>query len=248
MLLQDFFGQHKKCALAFSGGADSAYLLYAGLSAGCDIHAYYVKSAFQPQFELDDAKKLADELGARMTVLELDVLSDSQIVQNPVNRCYFCKKKIFHKLVEAAQTDGYDVIIDGTNASDDVAERPGMKALQELSVLSPLRECGITKGEVRSLSKAAGLFTWDKPAYACLATRIPSCVEITAEKLAATELSEKALSDLGFTDFRIRLSGNDAKIQVREEQLEKLLICRKEILEILKPYYTSVTVDLEVRS
>ena len=134
MLLQDFFGQHKKCALAFSGGADSAYLLYAGLSAGCDIHAYYVKSAFQPQFELDDAKKLADELGARMTVLELDVLSDSQIVQNPVNRCYFCKKKIFQKLVEAAQADGYDVIIDGTNASDDVAERPGMKALQELSV------------------------------------------------------------------------------------------------------------------
>ena len=113
---------------------------------------------------------------------------------------------------------------------------------------SPLRECGITKSEVRRLSKEAGLFTWDKPAYACLATRIPTGVTITAEKLHATEISEKALSDLGFTDFRIRLSGNDAKIQVREEQLEKLLIYRKEILEKLKPYYTSVTVDLEVRS
>ena len=123
-----------------------------------------------------------------------------------------------------------------------------MKAVQELKVLSPLRECGITKAEVRKLSKEAGLFTWDKPAYACLATRIPTGAQITSEKLAATETSEKVLTDLGFTDFRIRLSGTVAKIQVREEQLEKLLLYRKEILEKLKPYYSAVTVDLEVRS
>ena len=248
MTLQNFFSQNQKVALAFSGGVDSAYLLYAAIQAGCDIHAYYVKSAFQPEFELEDAKRLVKELDATMTVLNLDVLSDSNITSNPANRCYFCKKKIFSKIIEAAKADGYDVIIDGNNASDDVNDRPGMKAVQELQVRSPLRECGITKTEVRRRSKEAGLFTWNKPAYACLATRIPTGVTITAEKLHATEISEKALSDLGFTDFRIRLSGNDAKIQVREEQLEKLLIYRKEILEKLKPYYASVTVDLEVRS
>ena len=248
MTLQNFFSQNQKVALAFSGGVDSAYLLYAAIQANCDIHAYYVKSAFQPEFELKDAKRLAKELKVNMTVLELDVLSDANITSNPANRCYFCKKNIFSKIIEAAKTDGYNVIIDGNNASDDADDRPGMKAVQELQVRSPLRECGITKSEVRRLSKEAGLFTWDKPAYACLATRIPTGVTITAEKLYKTEVSEKTLSDLGFTDFRIRLSGNDAKIQVREEQLENLLIYRKEILEKLKPYYASVTVDLEVRS
>lgn len=248
MTLQDFFHQHTKAALAFSGGVDSAYLLYAGLQSGCDIHAYYVKSAFQPQFELEDARKLAEMLGAKMTILELDVLSEPLVVQNPANRCYYCKKKIFSRIIEAAKADGYDVIIDGNNASDDADDRPGMKAVKELSVLSPLRECSLTKPEIRRLSKEAGLFTWNKPAYACLATRIPTGVKITADKLFATEISEKTLTDLGFTDFRIRLSVNDAKIQVREEQLEKLLLYRKEILEKLKPYYSAVTVDLEVRS
>ena len=140
------------------------------------------------------------------------------------------------------------MLIDGNNASDDSADRPGMKAVEELQVRSPLRECGITKEEVRRLSKEAGLFTWNKPAYACLATRIPTGCEITLDKLTVTESSEKALAELGFTDFRIRLSGNDAKLQVREEQLEKLLLYRKEILERLKPCYSAVTVDLEVRS
>lgn len=248
MTLQDFFKQQNRVALAFSGGVDSAYLLYAGVKSGCDIHAYYVKSAFQPQFELEDAVKLAEELGAKMTVLELDVLSDLQVVCNPANRCYYCKKLIFGNIINAAKADGYEVLIDGTNASDDASDRPGMRALQELQVRSPLRECGITKSEVRKRSKEAGLFTWNKPAYACLATRIPTGTEITADKLYATEMSEKALTDLGFTDFRIRLSGQDAKIQVREEQLEKLLLYRREILEKLKPYYSAVTVDLEVRS
>lgn len=248
MNLKVFFEQHNKVALAFSGGVDSAYLLYAALQYGCDVHAYYVKSAFQPQFELDDAIKLATELGAAMTVLDLDVLSEPLIIQNPANRCYYCKKRIFGKISEAARADGYDILLDGTNASDDASDRPGMKALQELSVRSPLRECGLTKAEVRRLSKEAELFTWNKPAYACLATRIPTGTEITYDKLQVTESSEKILSDLGFSDFRIRMSEKDAKIQVREEQLEKLLLYRKQILEKLKPYYGSITVDLEVRS
>ena len=248
MTLQDFFIQNPKLALAFSGGVDSAYLLYAAIQAGCDVHAYYIKSAFQPQFELDDAQKLARELDAKMTVLDLDVLSDPVITQNPVNRCYYCKKKIFGTILKAAKKDGYDTLMDGNNASDDANDRPGMKAVQELKVCSPLRECNISKDEVRRLSKEAGLFTWNKPAYACLATRIPAGEIITKDNLYATEISEKALADLGFTDFRIRRIGHTAKIQVREEQLEKLLLYRKEILEKLKPYYAAVTADLEVRS
>lgn len=248
MTLNDFFTEHPSVALAFSGGVDSAYLLYAGIHFGCDIHAYYVKSDFQPQFELEDALMLAGELDAKMTVLELDVLSDPSITSNPANRCYYCKKKIFGKIMEAAKADGYSLLIDGTNASDDAGDRPGMKALQELSVRSPLRECDITKAEVRQLSKEAGLFTWDKPAYACLATRIPTGNSITKEKLSVTETSEKLLSDMGFSDFRVRLSGKDAKLQMREEQLEKVLSHREVILEKLKPYYSSVTLDLETRS
>lgn len=248
MNLNTFFKEHQKMALAFSGGVDSAYLLYAGITAGCDIHAYYVHSAFQPQFELEDAKRLARELNASMTVLELDIFSESQITQNPANRCYFCKQKIFGTILKAAHNDGYELLIDGTNASDDADDRPGMKALKELSVRSPLRECGFTKEEIRKRSKEAGLFTWKKPAYACLATRIPTGVTITSEKLHATEQSEQFLRELGFSDFRIRLCGNDAKIQVTETQLEKLLLYRKEILNGLKPYYESITLDLEVRS
>jgi uncharacterized protein len=248
MTLQDFFKENRKIALAFSGGVGSAYLLYAAVQSGCNVHAYYVKSAFQPEFEFEDAKKIAKDLDAKMTVLEVDILSDSIITENPSNRCYHCKKKIFHTILEAAKKDGYELLIDGNNASDDADDRPGMKAVLELNVRSPLRECGITKAEVRKLSKSAGLFTWDKPAYACLATRIPTGEIITAEKLTATENAESTLADLGFTDFRIRMVGKNAKIQVREEQLNKLLLHRTEILEKLKPYYASVTLDLEVRS
>lgn len=247
MNLTEFFKEHKKAALAFSGGVDSAYLLYAGLQNGCDLHAYYLKSDFQPDFELKDALRLAKELRAELTVIETDVFSCPEIIKNPSNRCYHCKKMIFTALLAAAKKDGYDLLIDGTNASDDASSRPGMRALEELSVRSPLKECELTKDEIRTLSKDAGLFTWEKPAYACLATRIPSGTEITKEKLRLTETSESILSDLGFTDFRIRLHGNTAKIQVPESQIPKIIQYRKEILTKLERYYDSITLDLEGR-
>ena len=248
MTLTHFFAKHPRIALAFSGGCDSAYLLYAALQAGCDVHAYYGHSAFQPAFEREDAKRMAAQLGASLTIIDLDVLSNPVITANPANRCYHCKRKIFDALQKAAKSDGYDFIMDGTNASDDASDRPGMQALTELHILSPLRECGITKNEVRQRSKDAGLFTWNKPAYACLATRIPAGEEITLAKLQATEICESILMQLGFSDVRIRLSGTDAKIQLPESQFEKLLSHRTEILEKFKPFYTSITLDLEVRS
>lgn len=247
MTLHSFFAENPRVALAFSGGVDSAYLLYAAKNAGADVTAYYVKSAFQPEFELRDAQRLARELGARMTVLELDVLCDSAVTANPPDRCYHCKKRIFTAIVEAAKRDGYELLIDGTNASDDAADRPGIRALRELSVRSPLRECGITKQQVRALSREAGLFTWDKPAYACLATRIPTGEVITAEKLSKTEQAEGFLEALGFRDFRVRLMDSSAKLQVREEQLPLLLEKRNEILQGLKPLYSDILLDLEVR-
>ena len=247
MDLATFFKENPKAAVAFSGGVDSAYLLYAASKYGMQVKAYYVKTAFQPQFELEDARLIADELHIDMAVIEEDILKQEQIMINPPERCYFCKKRLFSLIIQAAKDDGFSLLVDGTNASDDVSDRPGMKALKELSVRSPLRECGLTKEVIRSLSKEAGLFTWNKPAYACLATRIPTGTVITAEKLSNTEKAEDYLHKLGFTDFRVRLFADCAKIQVSENQLDKILEHRVLILQKLKKYYTDVLLDLEVR-
>lgn len=247
MTLQEFFTQYPKVAIAFSGGVDSTYLLYAAKQYAQDVKAYYVKSEFQPQFELDEAVQLAKELGVNMKLLKLQALSDSRVAENPLDRCYYCKNVIFNAIKDAAKSDGYTVLLDGTNASDDASDRPGMRALAELSVLSPLRICGLTKAEIRRLSKEAGLSTWDKPAYACLATRIPAGERITKEKLVATEAAEGYLFSLGFTYFRVRSCDGHARIQLPEAQWELLFKHRKEILAKLKEYYKTVSLDLEVR-
>lgn len=243
MTLNEFFAAHPKCALGFSGGVDSAYLLYAGVQAGADIRPYYIKTAFQPRFERDDALRLAGELGVEVTVLELDALADPRVAANPAERCYYCKQNLFRALKARAAADGYTVLLDGTNASDEAGDRPGMRALRELEVRSPLRECGLTKDEVRRLSREAGLFTWEKPAYACLATRIPTGTRITAGDLARVERAEDALSRLGFADFRVRLREDGARIQVTAAQMALARAKWEEILEQLKPDFTDVLLD-----
>ncbi len=247
MKLTDFWAAHPKAALAFSGGVDSAYLLYAARRAGADVSAYYVKSAFQPRFELEDAVKLAKELNAKLTVLPLDILACEAVAANRDDRCYHCKKAIFSAIADAAVRDGYTLLLDGTNASDEEGDRPGMRALKELSVRSPLRECGLTKAEIRRLSQEGGLFTWNKPAYACLATRIPAGEPVTAEKLAVTEAAEDYLFSLGFTDFRVRMLDGAARVQVPSEQLGRLMERREEIVRELKRHYRAVLLDLEGR-
>ncbi len=246
--IQGFFEKNPKVALAFSGGVDSAYLLYAAVTYGNDVTAYFVKTEFQPAFELEEAYRLAGDIGAKMKVIELSSLADCNVKANGPKRCYFCKKVIFSSIIKAAAEDGYTVLLDGTNASDDVNDRPGMQALAELSVKSPLRECDITKSEVRRLSKEAGLFTWDKPAYACLATRIPTGTEIVREDLEITEKAEGEMMKMGFSDFRIRKVGDTAKLQLPENQLDRLIKMRGEVLDTLKKYYKNVTLDLEVRA
>ena len=247
MNLSQFWKENPKAAIAFSGGVDSAYLLYSATQSGAKVKAYYAKTAFQPAFELADAKKLANQLGAEMEILSIDVLSVPHVAENPKNRCYYCKTAIFSAISAAAKADGFDLLLDGTNASDEASDRPGMQALKELSVRSPLRKCGLTKKEIRRLSKEAGLFTYGKPAYACLATRIPTGDTITPEKLSRTEVAEGYLHSLGLRDFRVRTLGDSARIQVTESDLETVLKNREAIVSHLKALYSGVMLDLEVR-
>ena len=222
MDLQEFFGIHPHSAIGFSGGVDSAYLLYAAKKYAERVCAYYVKSVFQPRFEMEDALRLAKELDVPVKVLEVDVLNVPRVKDNPPERCYYCKQAIFGTIKKAAEADGFSLLLDGTNASDEVSDRPGMKALGELSVRSPLRECALTKGKIRELSKEAGLFTWDKPAYACLASRFVYGEEITEEKLLMVDRAEQYLIEHGFLEERVRMHGNMARIEVPARDIARL--------------------------
>ena len=247
MTLQAFFQANPRAALAFSGGVDSAYLLWAGRHWGCDLTAYYVRTAFQPEFEYEDARRLAEEVGVPLRVVEADILSVPLAAANGPDRCYHCKRALFALLWEAARRDGHTLLLDGTNASDDAGDRPGLRALRELEVRSPLRECGLTKAEIRAQSKKAGLFTWNKPAYACLATRIPTGTAITAVDLERVEAAEGALFALGFTDFRVRLLSGAARIQLPADQWDRVSEQREAIREALSPRFDAVLLDLETR-
>ena len=247
MELKEFFEKYPRAALGFSGGVDSAYLLYVGKKYGADIRPYFIKTAFQPEFELRDAIRLAKELDVELTVIRHDILAEERVAENPADRCYYCKSALFHALKKQAVEDGYNVLLDGTNASDEASDRPGMKAIRELEVLSPLRECGLTKGEIRRLSREAGLFTWEKPSYACLATRVPAGNPLTEEIHAKIEKGEDALTAMRFSDFRIRVFHDAARLQLPESQLKLAVQKREELLKILKPYFPTVLLDLETR-
>lgn len=248
MVLEQFFEKNPRAALAFSGGTDSACLLWSGVRAGAEVRPYFVKTPLQPQFELEDARRLCGELGVELTVVEFDILADGTVAANPPDRCYHCKKRLFSLLRARAAAEGFPLLLDGTNASDDAGDRPGMRALAELEVRSPLRECGLTKEMVRELSKKAGLFTWDKPSYACLATRIPAGRAITREDLARAERGETLLAGLGFRDFRLRLTPAGARLQVTAEQFSLVQARREEILTGLSPLFSELVLDLKPRT
>ena len=247
MTIREFFTVHPRVAIAFSGGVDSTYLLYAAKEAGADVIAYYVRSQFQPAFEYEDAVKMAELTGAQMRVIGVDALEDERVRANPADRCYFCKIHIMGAIRRAAAEDGFDLICDGTNASDDVSDRPGFKALQEFGICSPLRECDLTKTRIRELAREAGLPVWNKPSYACLATRIPSGEEITEDKLRKTELAETALFEMGFRDFRVRMRGGAALVQVTAAQYGEAVSRKTGIENAIGELYTSVTIDEHTR-
>lgn len=235
-------------AVALSGGVDSSYLAYATKQSGTPCKAYTVKSQFVPQFELNDAKRIAEFIDISLEIIDIDVLAHDDVTSNSDNRCYYCKHHVFTTIGEYAKRDGFTVICDGTNASDDIDDRPGMRAIAELYVKSPLRDCGLTKSVIRKLAQQANLFTWNKPSYACLATRFQAGQRITSHDLEHIELAEKYLFSLDLSDFRIRLIGNNAKIQVPENQIAIVIKNRIEILTYLKSMFDDVVLDLEVRS
>ncbi len=233
MNLKDFFEENRKVALAFSGGVDSVFLMYMAKHYGIDVKAYFIDSPFQTDEDRNDAKKAAKLCSCEIEFIYEDVLSDERISSNSPKRCYFCKRHIFETIKEHAAKDEYDVIIDGSNASDSFDDRPGMVALRELGVLSPLRICGLSKDEIREKSKELELFTWDKPSNSCLATRIETGSKITKSKLEAVEKAESRLGKLGFSDFRVRHMGEYFLVQLKEDQFEKASKNRKDITDAL---------------
>ncbi len=240
--LCDFFALHPKAAIGFSGGADSAFLLFEAVKAGADIGVYYVQTAFQPAFELEDAWAFARRLSVPLRVIPLDILADERVCANDGMRCYYCKRRIFGAIAEQARKDGYTLLLDGTNASDDISDRPGYAALQELSVLSPLRICGITKEALRKESELHGLFTAKKPAYACLATRIWDR-PITEQALKRAETAERLLMLRGYRDFRVRCKGMEAVLQIALPQYEQAKSEFSVLQQELAPLFATVTLD-----
>ncbi len=245
--IRNYFGDKKKIAVAFSGGVDSTLLLKLAVVCCERVKAYYVRTQFQPSWEYREACENAEIIGAEMETIKMNVLSCEEIRENPADRCYFCKKQIMGKILEKAGEDGFTILADGSNMSDNPLERPGMKALSEYGIISPLREMGFTKKDVRQLSSHFNLNTAEKPAYSCLATRIPSGTEITEGNLAATEECEEFLMKIGFSDFRVRNEGEMARIESRAEDMKRLIEKREEILDFFSKYYKKTVLDLKER-
>ena len=245
--LTAFWREHPAAAVAFSGGVDSAAVLASAVEAGVRVAAFFVKSAFQPDFELDDAKWAAAALRVPLTVLTPPVLDHPAVAANGPDRCYHCKRLILTAIWDRAAEEGFPIVVDGTNAGDDPADRPGTQALRELEVLSPLRLCGVDKAGARAIAKRAGLPNWDKPAYACLATRFPTGTPLCAGELALVERAEGFLFDRGFSDFRVRRIAGGAKLQLRADQFGKAVALREELAAGLGPLLGTVLLDLNPR-
>lgn len=218
LLRQKLLG-HENLAVAFSGGVDSTYLLLCAKDIfGEDLLAV---TALAPNFDPDEielTKKICNEQEIRHLIINLGTDLLDEIASNPEDRCYICKKSIFSALRETLSELGFDTLADGTNLDDANDYRPGQRALDELGVISPLREAGFTKQDIRMGLKAMNVDIWDKPAYACLASRVPYGEEITVEKLNAIHRAEVALRELGFTQVRVRHHGDVARIEVPPNQ------------------------------
>lgn len=232
--------------VAYSGGIDSTLMLkIAHETLGERALGIMAVSASLPELEQQQAVDIARGIGARLKLIHSDETSDGRYLKNAPDRCYFCKSNVYDHMVAYAQEHGYAFIVDGTNADDQNDHRPGREAARERGVRSPLLEIGVTKKEIRQLGRAYGLPNWDKPAAACLASRIPYGTMITIPMLSQIERAELALREMGFVEFRVRHHDQIARIEVEAADFPRLIDQREGILAALKTLgYTYVTLDL----
>jgi len=235
-------------AVAFSGGLDSTLLLaLAAETLGAEnVLAVHAVAPIFPASERDQARRLAAEVGVELLEVRTGQMDDPEFTSNPPQRCYVCKRRTFSHLAELARQRRLAAVLSGTNADDVGDYRPGLKAEEELGVRRPLLEAGLTKAEIRAAARAMGLATWNKPACACLATRIPYGRQIVEETLARVEQAERVLRELGFECCRVRDHGSIARVEVPADAIEKASAVRERIVRPLKALgYTYVALDLE---
>lgn len=236
--------------VAFSGGVDSSLLLKLACihaqSTNTTVYAVTVQTKLHPQGDLEVARRTAAEMGARHCVIEIDELTETGIENNPVDRCYRCKKGIFQKIKILAEKYNIRWILEGTNEDDLHQYRPGIKALKELEIISPLAETGMTKAEVRNLAEELGISTAKRPSTPCLATRLPYGAAVSYELLRKIDQGETYLRKLGYYNVRIRVHGGIARIEVDKKDIAKLVTSADKVTEKLKQLgFHYITVDLE---
>jgi uncharacterized protein len=212
------------CIVAFSGGVDSSYLaLVAHQELGPEALAVTAESPSYPTYQRNIAVDLVARYGFRHEFIASDEMRDSNYVENPSNRCYFCKHELYSKLQRMAEGRGFRYVVDGNNLDDTGDYRPGRQAGRELEIRSPLIEAGLRKSEIRELSRMQGLGTWDQPASACLSSRIPYGSAVTVEKLRMIDQGEEIMRGLGFNQTRVRHHGDLARIEIARDELPKAL-------------------------
>ncbi|MBQ7148393.1 MAG: ATP-dependent sacrificial sulfur transferase LarE [Pseudobutyrivibrio sp.] len=247
--LKNYFRNLGSVAIAFSSGVDSTFLLYAAHEAlGDNVIAVTASSCSFPKRELTEAKDYCKTLGVRHFIVESEELEIEGFAQNPPNRCYLCKRELFEKLFVLAKEQGIEYVAEGSNLDDNGDYRPGLQAVAELGAKSPLREVGFTKQEIRELSKHFGLPTADKQSFACLSSRFPYGETISKKKLEMVDKAEQLLLDLDFTQFRVRIHGdNVARIELQPEDFSRMLDenLRIRIYDTFKSYgFAYVALDL----
>lgn len=246
--LKEYLGSLHSVAVSFSGGVDSAFLLkVAKDTLGDKVIAVTAVSPFFPERERHEAELFCKVQGIRQIICRTGQLDMEEIAENPPDRCYLCKKEIFREICITAEENGMNYIVEGSNVDDDGDYRPGLRAVAELGIKSPLRVCSLTKADIRILSKYLGLLTWEKPSFACLASRFVYGERITPEKLVMVDKAEQLLMDLGFRQFRVRIHGRMARIEIEPGEFKRLMEdqVREEITEKFKAYgFTYAALDL----